>query len=132
MKKPAKIAVKPITITVPRAWKALLELPEFDLTDNPPEKWRSIDQSPRTLAKHVSDPRPWRDDDREVSVAIEGRIYTAKLASGSANYFLSAEIVDEKSGEVVSLPDDDVSHDLPCEQVVELFNGTKVEIQVTC
>lgn len=77
------------TVRLPRCWRRLSE------TDFESANYHVLDEHEPHFG--VGDPRPRRDDEREVHTRFpDGRMCTLTLASGENNYFVSFAVFDEE------------------------------------
>jgi hypothetical protein len=112
------------TFTLPRAWVGLLAIADFD------------EAFPMGTPKcrggiAVDDPRPYRDDFREMFQSMGAFDVVARLISGGGNYYLSWEVI--AAGTVVRLyTDDDGTVDFAIypEQEMTLANGSVMSFTV--
>ncbi len=117
-----------VRIAVPKAWKTLLDIEDFDALARPPEKWRELDSSPASILRHSTSSTPYRDDEREIFHIYGDRHVLLRLHSGDINYWYSIEVFEKKPDEkdfenalAIHVFSDQVSFNIPCR------NGDRIE-----
>jgi len=98
---------------LPAAWAALLKIQDFAARKTLPSRAHG-DVS-------VDDPRPYRDDSREVTARVGPYLVTAQLMSGDGNYWLDWEIRHAKTKAILfGMGNGDVDFDISPVQAMTL------------
>lgn len=126
-----------VRIAVPKAWKTLLDIEDFDALARPPEKWRELDSSPASILRHSTSSTPYRDDEREIFHIYGDRHVLLRLHSGDINYWYSIEVFEKKPDEkdfenalAIHVFSDQVSFNIPAETEIALRDGSLLTLEI--